>query len=194
MRRLRKKRNFLIAQRLDITSSLRRIENVPVQHLSLRAVSTLNTFLRMKLLVYTIMMINLVLSQSAQAAQFCSAGDNASALQRLPAETLAQTRQSKCRRIEGRASHYAEYFNGRPTASGERYSSAKLTAAHRTLPFGTKVLVSSKGREVTVTINDRGPFVKGREIDLSSAAAKQLQIKGVEPVEIEVCDEPSRET
>lgn len=76
----------------------------------------------------------------------------------------------------GKASYYHLRFNGRRTASGQRYDDAALTAAHRSLPFGTRVLVTSarNGRSVVVTINDRGPFLKSRVIDLSGAAARAL--------------------
>ena len=69
-------------------------------------------------------------------------------------------------------------FAGKPTASGEPFDPQKLTAAHRTLPFGTKVRLESKEtrRSVVVTINDRGPFVKGREFDISHRAAQELGI------------------
>ena len=72
----------------------------------------------------------------------------------------------------GKASYYANKFQGRKTASGERYDKAKRTAAHRKLPFGTKVKVTNvrSGKTVIVRINDRGPFVKGRVIDLSRSA------------------------
>jgi rare lipoprotein A len=83
----------------------------------------------------------------------------------------------------GGASWYA--FHSR-TASGARMNPSALTAAHRSLPFGTKVLVEnlSNGRSVTVTINDRGPFVKGRIIDLSKAAARSIGMSGVAKVRI----------
>jgi rare lipoprotein A len=73
----------------------------------------------------------------------------------------------------GGASWYALYSQ---TASGEQMNPAELTAAHRTLPFGTKLKVTNQknGKSVVVRINDRGPFIKGRVIDLSKAAAKQL--------------------
>jgi len=76
----------------------------------------------------------------------------------------------------GKASYYADKFEGRPTASGEKYDQNKMTAAHRTLPFGTKVTVTNQanGRSVTVTVNDRGPFAAGRIIDVSKKAANQL--------------------
>lgn len=77
---------------------------------------------------------------------------------------------------QGKASWYGPRFNGRRTASGERYNMHELTAAHRTLPFGTVVRVRSlvNGKEVDVRITDRGPFSRGRVIDLSRAAADAL--------------------
>lgn len=76
----------------------------------------------------------------------------------------------------GKATHYADKFNGRKTANGDRYNPRLFTAAHPTLPFGTKVRVSCSqtGREVIVTINDRGPYNRGYIIDLSRAAANRL--------------------
>ena len=70
------------------------------------------------------------------------------------------------------ASYYADKFNGRKTASGELFDNNLYTAAHKTLKFGTKIKVTNtvNGESVIVTVNDRGPFVKGREIDLSKAA------------------------
>jgi len=72
--------------------------------------------------------------------------------------------------------HASWYALSSKTASGERMNAAKLTAAHRSLPFGTKVLVTNKrnGRSVVVRINDRGPFIRGRVIDVSKAAAKDI--------------------
>jgi rare lipoprotein A len=76
------------------------------------------------------------------------------------------------------------------TASGERFSPDKLTAAHRTLPFGTMVRVTnlSNGRAVVVRINDRGPFTKGRVIDVTPAAAKELNFSGLAPVTLTVVE------
>lgn len=91
---------------------------------------------------------------------------------------------------EGLASWYGRKFHGRVTASGERYDMDRLTAAHRTLPFGTRVEVRNlrNGRSVVVRINDRGPFVAGRVIDLSRAAARALDMieAGVVPVRLRV--------
>jgi rare lipoprotein A len=79
----------------------------------------------------------------------------------------------------GEASWYGPGFHGRRTASGERYNANELTAAHRTLPFGTRVLVrnSGNGKQVVVRINDRGPYARGRVIDLSGAAARVIGIQ-----------------
>ncbi len=76
----------------------------------------------------------------------------------------------------GKASYYADYFKGCKTANGERFRQSKRTAAHKTLPFGTKVKVTNlkNRRTVKVRINDRGPFVSGRVIDLSKKAARRL--------------------
>src|SRR5699024_5681358 len=78
----------------------------------------------------------------------------------------------------GMASYYADKFQGRTTASGDVYRKGKRTAASRTIPFGTKVKVINleNGKKVKVRINDRGPFVKGRIIDLSKKAAKRLHM------------------
>lgn len=77
----------------------------------------------------------------------------------------------------GVASYYGPGFEGRQTANGERFRSKELTAAHRTLPFGTKLRVRniSNGAEVVVRVNDRGPYVDGRIIDLSVEAARRLK-------------------
>jgi len=90
----------------------------------------------------------------------------------------------------GLASWYGPGFHGRGTASGEAFDQNALTAAHRTLPFGTIVLVTSQesGRQVLVRINDRGPWTKGRIIDLSKAAAQEIGLTayGVARVTVEV--------
>ena len=84
------------------------------------------------------------------------------------------------------ASWYGPGFHGRRTASGQRFNQYAMTAAHRTLPFGTRVRVSHKNRSVVVVINDRGPFIKGRSLDLSKGAANKLKCPGVCRVEIVV--------
>jgi rare lipoprotein A len=92
-------------------------------------------------------------------------------------------------RAEGTASYYGKAHHGKRTASGERFNQNALTAAHRTLPFGTRVRVTNldNGRSVVVRINDRGPFGRGRIIDLSKAAAEQLNMlrTGTAPVRLE---------
>ncbi len=78
----------------------------------------------------------------------------------------------------GVASYYGKRFHGRRTANGERFNMNAMTAAHKTLPFGTKVRVTNarNGKSVVVRINDRGPFIRGRTIDLSRAAARKIGI------------------
>jgi rare lipoprotein A len=95
----------------------------------------------------------------------------------------------------GTASYYAKKFNGRRTASGERYSGRKLTAAHRTLPFGTLVRVANAktGKWLVVRVNDRGPYSRKRIIDLSYEAARQLGLTkgaGLLKVKIRVVEWP----
>ena len=86
----------------------------------------------------------------------------------------------------GGASWYGPGFHGRKTASGERFNTHALTAAHRSLPFGSRVRVTNArtGRSVVVRINDRGPFAGGRVIDLSKAAAQAVGISGVGRVKL----------
>jgi rare lipoprotein A len=79
------------------------------------------------------------------------------------------------KRFSGVASYYDKNYSGR-TASGQRYDPAKFTAAHRTLPFGTRLRVSRVDRSVIVVVNDRGPFLKTRVLDLSLAAAMALRM------------------
>jgi rare lipoprotein A len=92
----------------------------------------------------------------------------------------------------GVASWYGPKFHGRKTASGEKYNQNAMTAAHKTLPFGTKVRVKNvkNDKSVIVRINDRGPFAKGRIIDVSRAAAKKLDMinSGTAKVNIKVVD------
>ena len=92
--------------------------------------------------------------------------------------------------LRGQASYYADSLQGGKTASGAPYDKNAMTAAHRTLPLGTVVRVTylKTGKTAEVTINDRGPYVKNRIIDLSGAAAQRLGLKddGVGEVEIEI--------
>jgi rare lipoprotein A len=98
--------------------------------------------------------------------------------------------------LTGIASYYAEEFNGRKTANGEVFDMNELTAAHRTLPFQTIVVVRNldNGKDVQVRINDRGPFVGGRVIDLSLEAARQLDMlgSGTARVSLEVLETPQK--
>ncbi|QJQ96952.1 septal ring lytic transglycosylase RlpA family protein [Halomonas sp. PA5] len=93
---------------------------------------------------------------------------------------------------EGLASFYADRYQGRRTASGERFDQHSLTAAHRSLPFGTQVRVTrlDNGRETLVRINDRGPFVRGRVIDLSRRAAQELDMIGSGTAPVRIAPQP----
>jgi len=90
----------------------------------------------------------------------------------------------------GQGSYYADKFAGRPTASGAPYRPGQLTAAHNTLPFGTKLKVTNtrNGHSVKVVVNDRGPHAKGRIVDVSKRAARKLDLidAGVAPMQIKV--------
>ena len=101
----------------------------------------------------------------------------------------AQTTGTESFRQEGIASWYGSEFDGKPTASGEIFNSSFFTAAHPTMPYGTLLTVTNKlnGRQVTVRVNDRGPFVASRIIDLSRAAAEVLDMlaTGTAPVTVE---------
>lgn len=90
----------------------------------------------------------------------------------------------------GTGSYYADKFNGRATTSGEPYRPGRLTAAHNTLPFGTRIKVTNvrNGHSVKVVVNDRGPHAKGRIVDVSKRAARKLDLidAGVVPVRLKV--------
>ena len=95
---------------------------------------------------------------------------------------------------KGEASWYGSKYHGRPTSSGEPYNKNKMTAAHKTLPFGTKVKVTNlkNNESVIVRINDRGPFVGDRIIDVSEVAARELEFhdEGIGYVKVEVLELP----
>ncbi|TPG52417.1 septal ring lytic transglycosylase RlpA family protein [Roseomonas nepalensis] len=98
----------------------------------------------------------------------------------------------------GQASYYGPEFTGRKMANGRRFDPASISVAHRTLPFGTQVLVThlGNGRSAMATVEDRGPFIRGRIIDLSPRLAERLGMKteGVAPVEVrpvEVAEAPN---
>jgi rare lipoprotein A (peptidoglycan hydrolase) len=93
--------------------------------------------------------------------------------------------ESKMRKLfDGVASFYAEKFHGRKTASGERFNMNALTCAHRTLPFGTKLMVKNArtGKSCVVRVNDRGPYSGARVLDLSPEAARRIGITGISRV------------
>ena len=85
--------------------------------------------------------------------------------------------QSSGRGFAGKASYYGSESGSR-TASGQRFNQNAMTAAHRSLPFGTKLRVTHRGQSVIVTVNDRGPFIKGRVLDLSTGAARAIGLTG----------------
>ncbi len=105
---------------------------------------------------------------------------------------LVNARQDSSKAETGIASFYSTKFHGRQTANGEIFDMHQLTAAHPRLAFGTRVKVTHSGnnRSVVVRINDRGPFVKGRVIDLSLAAAEELQMvkAGIAQVKLEIVE------
>lgn len=112
--------------------------------------------------------------------------------QQAAAPTTDAKASERAYRVSSSQSGMASYYGfeaGSQTASGQRFNPSAMTAAHRTLPFGTKVRVTNKrnGKSVIVTINDRGPFIRGRIIDLSTAAAGVIGMRssGVAPVTVE---------
>jgi len=111
----------------------------------------------------------------------------ASVVRRAPAREASETKNATNGKSQGMASFYSE---GSRTASGEKFDPNELTAAHPTLPFGTKLRVTNThtGRSVTVRVNDRGPYVHGRVVDVSYSAAQELGMvgRGVAPVKLDV--------
>lgn len=107
---------------------------------------------------------------------------------RVSGQTYRVLKSNKNYREQGKASWYGKRFHKKRTSSGERYNMYQLTAAHKTLPLSSYVLVTNlmNGRQVVVKVNDRGPFVSGRLIDLSYAAAKKLGIVGMGTATVEV--------
>jgi rare lipoprotein A len=89
---------------------------------------------------------------------------------------------------QGQASYYADSLHGNKTASGDSYDKGAMTAAHRSLPFGTRLRVTSlaNGKTVEVTVNDRGPYAAGRILDLSAAAADQLGLREAGHAEVKI--------
>jgi len=140
------------------------------------------------LIIPTSVMI-LVLSSCSSSIRFSSAKNHINTFEGSTTETNNNS-LDKLRAITGIASYYADKFDGRITANGEKFDQKKLTAAHKTLPFGTVLTVKNldNGKTVNVRVNDRGPFVKNRVIDLSKAAAKKLEMinAGLANVEIRI--------
>jgi rare lipoprotein A len=106
----------------------------------------------------------------------------------LPFERTASRGGALLGSMTGRASWYGPGFHGRRSASGERFDQNMMTAAHKSLPFGTVLMVTNlrNQRSCLVRINDRGPYIPGRELDLSYAAARSIGVSGVSDVRIEV--------
>ncbi len=104
--------------------------------------------------------------------------DKAVTHQKKDSHSASQVRLANKPKISGTADYYADKFHGRKTASGQIHDKTKFTAAHRTLPFGTKLKIVNRtnGKSVVVVVNDRGPFTKSRLIDLSYAAAKEIEL------------------
>ena len=136
-------------------------------------------------LFFLLAIIGLVSSQSSivdkqkNAIQKDTIKKNKSGIvhQEIAFDTLViQNGKFKIYKKEAHASYYADKFNGKRTTSGKRFDNNKYTAAHKKLPFGTKVKVTneSNGKSVIVEITDRGPFVRSREIDLSKRAFKDI--------------------
>lgn len=115
---------------------------------------------------------------SADAADASEAAEKSVAA-RAPKMGVAKLVRAGRDLQKGMASWYGPGFHGRTTANGEKFDMYELTAAHKTLPFGTRVVVHNPrtGKDVVVRINDRGPYAKGRVIDLSKAAANALGFK-----------------
>ena len=116
----------------------------------------------------------------------------------VPAPVAAPTSVAKTsgeHQLEGKAAYYSDRFNGRKTASGQRFSNAAMTAAHNTLPFGTRVKVTNtkNNKSVVVRVNDRGPSTPGSVFDLTRAAAKKLGYvrAGLADVKAEVVAQPA---
>lgn len=117
--------------------------------------------------------MSLLLASCANSVKF---SDSVEPVDGNKAKTEMVMHQTGSYSIEGKASYYHDKFDGRMTANGEKFDQKALTAAHKTLPFGTVLQVTNidNGKTVKVRINDRGPYVGGRVIDLSKAAAQQL--------------------
>ncbi len=145
----------------------------------------------MKLLLY--ITVSMLLVSCASTVRFTGNHSNSSVNTQISASSNTQTNDLPAGyTFRGKASYYSDKFHGRSTASGEIFDQNKLTAAHRSLPFGTKLKIKNlkNNRSVVVLINDRGPFVDGRVIDLSYEAARQLDMlqDGIAEVECTILE------
>jgi len=132
-------------------------------------------------LIFTILVLSTLTACSSRSTSVSTTGSP---------NTIAYSRSHD---LVGQASWYGKRFHGKLTASGETYNMRAYTAAHKTLAFGTvvRVINTANSKSVDVKINDRGPFVKGRVIDLSQKAFEQIGStnQGVVPVRIEILDD-----
>lgn len=133
--------------------------------------------LRLIALVFLVGLIQVASCTSSR--RFTNAGDSRGSAA-SGTSTVSSADGKSLLTLEGIASYYADEFHGRLTSNGETYDMNAMTAAHRTFPFGTKVRVTNLENNISVIvrINDRGPFVEGRIIDLSLGAAKVIQAVG----------------
>ena len=133
--------------------------------------------------------VSSVLAQEVEEPAVADFSDAIAAAE-ATATAMAAENTPLARLESGIASWYGKQFHGRKTANGERFDMDALTAAHPKLPFGSWVRVKNllNGRSVDVRINDRGPYIKRRIIDLSRAAARALGVSGTDKVEISVLD------
>jgi len=133
---------------------------------------------------------------SARARALAARKQAAEARRRALAARSSTLSPPRGRSQVGGASWYGPGFHGRRTASGERFNQNAMTLAHRSMPFGTRVRVTNlrTGRSVVGRVNDRGPFVRGRIVDLSAGMARRLGISGVAQVRVEVLPPPERAT
>ncbi len=133
-------------------------------------------------------------SSSSTSKKADTSGSSSSSSSSKSSSSSSSSKKSTGKVEKGQASYYADKFQGKATASGEKYDKKKLTGAHRTLAFGTVVRVTNtaNGKSVDVTINDRGPFKAGRVVDVSRAAAEQLDMikAGVINCTVEVISTP----
>jgi rare lipoprotein A len=138
--------------------------------------------------------IELSIVQSSSAAAPATEPQSSFAAAQSVAPSADATATKSTKSMKGLAAVYSDKFNGRKTASGQRFCQNQLTAAHRSLPLGTKVRVTNiqNSKSIEVCINDRGPFHTRRVIDLSTAAAAKVGMgrKGIALVKLEVVNEP----